>query len=354
MSVAKIDIAKGVDYMLCNNCGKQINEGSLYCIECGAKTIYAPTEKPLVDKQERNSFQSAAKDAAKSKLTQSGIRSMVSNMIGNESFAAPTSGQMVFTQNLGVGGGFAESIAPFKFLTSRALGLVRNIKGIVKDKKRLILLAVMSLVWLLLMILPMLGIKTAQTRMLSFLTYAQGGTTGGGVGILGGSIGKGIVAFFFSSLIIPLFSKGKPFKGIAGGFKTLIGTFNVKSAKEISPLLLGAGLSLIAYNFMNANLTLQNSMIGLVAAFLSVKALSNKAGFLQGFIRSIMRKVSKDKAPDLPAISRVISGITAGFVLCIPLTVIKIPYITSLIGLVLIIASVILFVAFRSRVEAVK
>lgn len=336
--------------MKCEKCCNELLQGDKFCKGCGYPV--EASVQPSADKQE--SFTVAIKDAAKTKLTQSGARSIASNIIGNESFAAPSSGQMVFTQNLGIGGGFPESIAPFKFLTSRALGLVRNIKGIVKDKKRLILLIVMSLVWLLLMILPMLGINTAQTRMLSFLTFAQGGTTGGALGILGGSIGKGIVAFFFTSLITPLFRKGKPFGGIASGFKTLIGTFNIKSVKEIPPLLLGAGLSLIAYNFMNANLTMQNSMIGLMAAFLSVKALSNKSGFLQGFIRSIMSKISKDKVPDVSAIHRLIAGITAGFALCIPLTVINIPYITYLIGLALIIASVILIVAIKNKREAVK
>ncbi|MDD2361510.1 MAG: zinc ribbon domain-containing protein [Oscillospiraceae bacterium] len=335
--------------MKCKKCGNELLQGYKFCKGCGY-----PVEASIQSSDKPESFPSAAEETAKSKLVQSSIRKIASNIVGNESFALPTSGRMVFTQSLSMGKGFAESIGPFKFLVSGALGLVRNIKGILKDKKRLILLAVMSLVWLLLMILPMLNINIAPIKVLSFLSFAQGGTTGGVVGILGGSIGKGIVAFFFSSLITPIFSKGKPFGGIAAGFKTFLRSFNIKSAMEISPLLLGAGLSLIAYNFMNAGLTLQNSMIGLVAAFLSVKALSNKSGFLQGFIRSIMSKILKDKAPDFSAISRVVAGITTGFALCIPLTAINIPYIISLMGLALIIASVIIFAAFKSRVEAVK
>lgn len=340
--------------MFCKNCGNQISEDSSFCAQCGAKKKgeqSGQSGQSMVSEQE--SFQTVIKDPLKSKLPKGIIRALASNIVGNESFATPTSGQMIFTQSSGASDGFSESISPVKFLIRGALGLITNIKGIIKDKKRLIFLAVMSLIWLLLMILPMLGINTAQIRILSFLTFAQGGTTGGVAGILGGSIGKGIAAFFYSSLIMPLFNKGKPFGGITDGFKTLFGLFGFKSVKETPSMLLGVGLSLIAYNFMNTNLTLQNSMIGLMAAFLSVKALSNKAGFLQGFIRSIMSKFSKNKTLDFSSVNRIIAGITTGFAVCIPLTVINIPYITSFIGLALIISSVIIFTVFKSRVEAV-
>lgn len=341
--------------LYCMNCGSKIDGAMKFCIKCGAKIEDAPPalENPI-PKAVQNAFDGIYMQKNEDTII-TNTRSVASDIVIKRLSATQTAGTMVFQQGMGNAEDVFESLAPLKLIINTARGLIGKIKGALKDKKRLISIIVVTLIWGLLMLMPMLGVDSRVFKFLSFLTFAQGGTSGGFLGMLGGTVGKVVFSHFIFSLIMPLLSgKGKPFGGIKVGFKALFGSFKMKSVEDISPMLLGAGLSLITYTFMNSSLTMQNSMIGIVAAFLSVKALSNKSGFLQNFMRSIIIKSSKRKTPDFLALNRVIAGITTGFVLCIPLTVIKIPFITPLVGLAMIITSAILLVVYRSRVEVVK
>jgi hypothetical protein len=201
------------------------------------------------------------------------------------------------------------------------------------------LVGVISCVWLVLLILPALGVNSSALNWLNFLTFAQGGAGGGVPGLVGGLIGKGFLAYFFTVLLLPVFNREKPLDGIGSGFKRLIGSLAVKDKSTLPPLFGGAGIALVCYNFLTVDNSLQNSMAGIAACFLALRALASKAGFLRRFLFSLFIKPGKGRMPDTSAITRFMAGWAAGFALGIPLSLTGISRIGYLAGLVLIIAA---------------
>ncbi|MCF8011252.1 MAG: hypothetical protein K9L56_08205, partial [Clostridiales bacterium] len=184
--------------------------------------------------------------------------------MGNISPAAVAAGEMTFTKtilapgemSLGMGAG------PFQYLLGGVSRVTKGITGVFRDKKRLLLALVISILWLILLLLPVLGVKASALNWLGFLTFARGGSSGGLLGMVGGLIGKGFFAYFVTATVIPLFSGSKPFAGLRGSLKIIYNSFTVKEKSKVSLLLLGAGSALFCYNFLTGNASLQNSMVG--------------------------------------------------------------------------------------------
>lgn len=263
--------------------------------------------------------------------------------------ALPLSGEVVLEQI------FASHTAtpvlpPLQFLWSSSKRLFTAIMSAIKDRKKLIPVLIMTFIWLILTLLPMLGIKI---KLLDFLTFARGGTISGAGGLIGASLGKGLISYFIFSFIMPLFSGGKPFAKLGTGLKNLFSAFSVKSFSTYGYLLLGAGASLIAYNFMTGNASLQNSMVGIVSFFISLKALSSRRGFLRGLLLSFTGRLSGDRQLDISFINRFMAGWTLGFAIAIPLSSIGIGLIGYGTGILAVIAGVVLLIFLGSKRKAV-
>ncbi|NLD99317.1 MAG: zinc-ribbon domain-containing protein, partial [Fibrobacter sp.] len=97
---------------------------------------------------------------------------------------------------------------------------IRKSLKVLKDPKQMIPTIVLGLFWLVLALLGSFGINPLPVRILSFLTFAQGGMFGGVLGAIGGILGKVVVAAFLNAFIIPLFQKKAPFTGLGGGIKS--------------------------------------------------------------------------------------------------------------------------------------
>ncbi|MDD4078050.1 MAG: hypothetical protein PHT03_08805, partial [Bacilli bacterium] len=78
--------------------------------------------------------------------------------------------------------------------------LILSLKSIFKNKKRLILIGIIALLWIIFILLPVFGINPLPVKILSFLTFAQGGISMNPLRVIGGVIGKGVFAIFFLSL----------------------------------------------------------------------------------------------------------------------------------------------------------
>lgn len=274
-----------------------------------------------------------------------------SELMGNTEFASASGGEMTFARVFPAAGGVTPdlSLPPLKYLLGGAGRLLKGFAAVFKDKRKIIPVIVLPAVWILLLLLPILGVKTTAFRYLSFLAFAQGGTGGGVMGMIGGLFGKGLFAYFVFTLVLPLFSGGKPFAGVGGGFRSLFGSLAVKDIKTLAYILAGAGAALVACNILTGDSSVQNSMAGFAAFFLSLRALSSKAGFLRGFIASLANKFSKGKAPETSQINRVIAGWAAGFALSMPLSLTGISLIGYLAGVPVIIAAVVLAIVSGKR-----
>lgn len=198
---------------------------------------------------------------------------------------------------------------------------LRQSLQVFKTPKKLLPTIVIGIVWIVVGILSStMKPFPLPLKILSFLSYAEGGLFGGVMGAIGGIVGKVVVAVFINALVQPLFEKKPPFAGVAGGIKGMFASMSKKSAKGVAPLLNGIGLALLLYTFMNINLCWQNSMVGIVALVMLLQNIGNKGGFLFGLLSAMANTRSKGNLPDYVGIMRFLSGMTIGFTLGVGLT----------------------------------
>jgi hypothetical protein len=272
-------------------------------------------------------------------------------IIGSTRAAAAGPGEMTFTGAIPAVQGVLPGMeqGPFKYFFSGVGRLLKGFIGVFRNKKRLIAVIAVSLIWLVLMLLPSLGLQTSKLKWLDFLTFSKGGTSGGLLGQIGGVAGKGMFAYFIFSSALPVFGGGRPFAGIGKGLKRFFGSLSFRDKSAVSSLLSGAGIALAAYNFLTGNALLINSMAGISAFFISLRALANRGGFLRGFLTSITSKFSKGHTAYASAITRFMAGLAAGFAIGVALSATGISVIGYIGGCIFLIAAVIIKIVTRGR-----
>lgn len=241
---------------------------------------------------------------------------------------------------------------PLAFLKARARLGAESLRRLLKSPKQLIPLLALGVFWLILSVLAALGFDPWPVRLLSFLTFAQGGMYGGVWGALGGVIGKGVFACFVSTVLLPLFHGKHPFKGMRGGLRGFVSGLAVKSAHAAALPVLGAGMALIAFNFLTGNAGMVNSMAGIVGFVLAVKSLWSAGGFFWGLVLSLASQMSGGKVPTQQTVSRLIAGYAAGSAAGTALSVFRVPFLPYALGALLLIAGLILKLAARPGKEA--
>ena len=184
---------------------------------------------------------------------------------------------------------------------------------VLKNPKQMLPTIVLGIIWLVIALLGAYGINPLPVRILSFLTFAQGGMFGGLIGAVGGIVGKIVVAAFLNAAIVPLFQKKAPFSGISKGIKGFVGSLAVSSMTAVAPLLSGVGIALILYAFMNSNQSLLNSMVGIIAFVMLLQNIGRQGGFLWGLVFTIANGISKGRTPSFTAVTRYLGGMTLGF-----------------------------------------
>jgi hypothetical protein len=216
-------------------------------------------------------------------------------------------------------------------LKSGFRGLVGGLKRTLGDKKRLGIVVALVLVWLVVNLLAALGIFPLPVRMLSWLTAARGS-------LIGGSIGKGLVAALFAQII----TDQEMLQRLKGGISQL--TAAVKGGKKTAaPLLLGAGAGLIACNLLVSS-NLQNTMVCVAGFALAAKALTRN-GFLRRLTKSLLPKV-KDTA-----VTAVMGGWTLGFALFAAVSLLSGGSNGYILGVLLVIASGGMMIVGKSKKE---
>ena len=227
-----------------------------------------------------------------------------------------------------------------------------SLRQLLKTPKRLIPMLVLGVLWLILSILPALGINPLPVRLLSFLTFAQGGMYGGVWGAAGGILGKAVFAYFVSALILPLFSGKNPFEGMGKGLKGFASGLAVRSVAAASQLMFGVGLALVVFNFLTGNASAVNGMAGVVGFVLALRALWAGGGFFWSLLLSAAHALSRGKIPPQMTLGRVMSGYAAGSAAGVALSALRLPYLPYALGALLIITGVILKIAGGGAKEA--
>ena len=226
-----------------------------------------------------------------------------------------------------------------------------SFKAFLKDPKKLLPTLALAAIWLFISLLSAKGINPWPVKMLSFLTFAQGGMYGGVLGALGGVIGKAVFAYGVSVLILPLFSGKNPFREMGGGFKGFIAALTVQGANAAGLLLLGAGLALILFNFFTGNASAVNSMAGVLGFVLALKVLFNRGGLIWGLLLGAANRLTGGRTPSQATVSRVVSGFAAGSALGVILTFPPLPYLPYLSGAVLLVAGLVIVLTAKQGRE---
>ena len=267
-------------------------------------------------------------------------------------------------------GSVLTAINPFKVLATGAANLFKSLGAAFKSKKfgAIITALILAALWLVLTLLPTLGINPLPVQALSWLTFAQGGLTGGigggiggfgsilgrgvsyATGLLGGMLGKGLVAGLVVGMVAALMQGQNPFKSIGGGFTSMFSAFKLKSPSSIGSLLLGVGIALIGYNFMAGTASLSATMAAVAAFLMTLKSLDSRAGFLKSLLGGIL---AKNKQVDTTAVNTCMAGMASGFALAVPLSAIPWAYTPYVAGAVLLVAGIILALALRGNREVV-
>jgi hypothetical protein len=243
--------------------------------------------------------------------------------------------------------------SPLRFFVSSIRAGFDSLRQFLRNPKQLVPMLVLSVLWLILSMLSALDINPQPVRVLSYLTFAQGGMYNGMLGAVGGVIGKAVFAYFVSVLILPIFSGKNPFKGLGGGIKSFFRGLAVNSANALGQLFIGIGLAMIAFNFFTGNASTINNMVGIVGFVLAIRSLWRRAGFFWGFLLSMSNKLSKGRAPTQMAVNRIVSGYAVGSAAGVGLSTFQMPYLPYAIGIVLLIVGIVLGIAGKTRKEAI-
>lgn len=312
----------------CKSCGTSLDENIRFCHACGTEAVIS---QPVQKQQTPIDYQGGF-------------------------IAAPSgSGEIIFA---GVMPKLSEEIIPvpnpIKVLFSGAWNVIRGIGAAFKDKKKWIPALIMAVIWFVLTLLPNLGFNPRWIQGLSWLTFARGGLgmseNPEWINIVGGIVGKGIVA----SLIFSLFSGGNPLRKMESGFKTMFSSYALKNIEQGGTLLIGIGLSLIFYNFMTGFASLSMSMAGISALLLSLKALGSRTGFLRKFFGGLTaKKTTNGKLIDTLTVNRIIAGLATGFMLSIPLSALNIFSLPYILGGIILAIGIVLIIVGKSKKEAV-
>jgi hypothetical protein len=230
------------------------------------------------------------------------------------------------------------------------INYIRQSLNALKNPKQMIPTVILGLFWLALALLGSFGINPLPVRILSFLTFAQGGMFGGVFGAVGGILGKVVVVAFLNAAVIPLFQKKAPFSGIGGGIKGFFKSLVVKSLASIAPLFGGLGFSLLLYAFMNSSQSLQNSIVGIIAFVMILQNMGRQSGFMWGLVFSVAGSISKGKTPSYIGVSRYLSGMTLGFALAVALSAMRLPW-SVWLGAGFLFSALIFFIVSKSKKE---
>lgn len=205
-----------------------------------------------------------------------------------------------------------------------------------KNRKTLATAGIMGIIWLVISLLPAIGFNPLPVQVLSTLTFAQGGLTGGGPGFIGGIIGKGLIAYFVTLVITGKISP----ESISSSLRYFTAKFSGRGLDDTSipPLLIGIGAALLIYNFLAGTSTIFNVMVGIVAFIVAVRSLSGKSGCVRRITASLF---AKNGCADSGLITKIMTGWAAGFGLGVGLSLFGVflgGYICYIAGIAILLA----------------
>jgi len=317
----------------CTSCGAALNEGAKFCVKCGVNASPVSEEVRALPDQATPNSETVLSEVGKQMKTEAKIRTAAyaKSMFSEAAPAYRSAGELTLPSELVPATGDFAGEGLLSLLKSGFRGLVSGFKRTLSDKKRMGVVIALGVIWLLVNLLAALDFFPLPLRVLSWLTAARGS-------LIGGSIGKGLVAALLAQIIA---DKGM-FRSLKGG----VGQLNViakDGKKAYASLLMGTGAVLIACNLMVSS-HLQNTMVCVAGFALSAKALAGN-GFLRRLTSALLPKANS------AAVMELIGGWTLGFAVFAAVSLLPGGGNGYVLGILLLIAGGMLLAVGRNKKE---
>ena len=306
--------------MFCSSCGKKLPDGAAFCDKCGKPTGPAEEKRGALWDGPQNENAAPAPKSADPERSPAVIAEPEDGV-----FEAPeASGESPLGFMTGILSEASDELIPGP---AGAIGggiktLFSNIGAAFKDPKRLIPAFILCVVWIVLNILKASGKEPVPVKILELLTFANGGTGGGVMRIIGGLLGKSL----FAGALVSLLSGNK-----AGGERLSLKDSFGFTPDVLFPYLMGAGAALLIFLFISGGAPRMAFMGGIAASYLAARA-AVKEGFLKKLTGSF---ASKGKPEAGPGAAGFIKGLASGFALSALIGLVNVKQIILIAGLVL-------------------
>lgn len=329
--------------MFCPNCGTQLPDDARFCGSCGTRITAAHVdgageksgsatpaqgrsparraEKTAAQRSKNAKSEAVSKRPARHAAAPATVKSAADAVAAKAGETLGTAGQEVLLFSASPEGGetalgilgpdlpaaSAMIPGPLKALGGGLKSFFASLAAAFREPKRLIPALVLAVLWLVLDILKVRGVESQATRILSFLSFAQGGMEGGAAGLIGGVLGKGLAAGAVTSVVGRLGKKPGGEKRNLGS--SLKGGFGF-TKDSLWPYLAGVGAALLLYLFISGGALKMTFMAGLASAYLAARsALEN------GFLKRLFSSVTSGGKPQAgPGAAGILRGMALGFV----------------------------------------
>ncbi len=307
----------------CRKCGAPRTEGTKFCRKCGynfgTETAKNTPGVPEAAKPEGQMLNQAVNQAVNQ------VKASITEQLADVMDAPANSGIFSFEME---GMDTVEEVArevlsPLKAAVDIFPRISSGLKGFFKNPVACIPVIGLSVLWMILGSLRQSGSGgNIFARILSWLSY--GGYTGNRslLGVLGTSVGRGIVALGYSSLL-------------TGGIKKIEEGFSAIKLRPESNVpslgkghftaweLVGIGAALIINRFIAGAPAWSGVMAVIAAAAVSLQAFGNSNGYLYGIARSVTSTVlpGGGRTEDKNAVRMLMTGFSKGFIGMIVYTV---------------------------------
>ena len=232
--------------------------------------------------------------------------------------------------------------------------LINEVKGLLRNPKKLLPTIILSIVWMLFSIMSAMGANIPILRFLYTLTYSNGGMFGGFFGAVGGIFGKAVFATVVNTLVLSLVAKKNPFANAVKSVKGIFGKAAFSGLSAISPFLIGAGSGLVLYWLFNITSSPVNCAVAVVGAVGAFSAIGKKNGIITSLVYTVTGKLTKGKFPSQVTVNRTITGFSAGFALGLPLTFVRFGWLLFLIGAIILAAGIAFAVLGKKGIKKIS